>query len=206
MLIISYFPACDNAAGHIKWQLCHPIYQWDESRDEQCFQELRSNDIPADDLTCKCQVRQSSQIWTDNVICCSYSGYISVGQPQDSLPIRSIDEKAIWLGDRGYIGPQGGVGPMWDRHQVGSQLPLPATLGVWDVHTPTLVTVRAGAVNEQRRGGERRGFGFRRCFTVVVNNWKTSTTIWILVRDGHSGNKQSANESHELILLKHGRF
>lgn len=72
---------------------------------------------------------------------CSYPGYISVGQSQDSLPVGSIDEEAIRLGDRSDVGAQRGVRAMRDRDQVGAQLPLPATLGVGNIHAPTLVTV-----------------------------------------------------------------
>lgn len=81
----------------------------------------------------------------------SYTGYISVGQPQDSLPVGSIDEEAIGLGDSSNVGAQRGIRAMWDRHQVSAQLPLPAPLRVRYVHTPTLVTVRAGAVNGHAR-------------------------------------------------------
>lgn len=81
------------------------------------------------------------------VILCFYPGYISIGQSQDSFPIRPIDEEAVWLDDGGDVGAQGGVGAMGHRHQVSAQLSLPATLGVRDVNTLTLVMVRAGAGN-----------------------------------------------------------
>lgn len=70
-----------------------------------------------------------------------YPGYVCVGQSQDSLPVRSIDEEAIRLGDGGNVGTQRGVGTVWDRHQVGAQLPLPAALRVRDIYTSALVTV-----------------------------------------------------------------
>lgn len=79
---------------------------------------------------------------------CSYPGYVGVGQSQDSLPVGSVDEEAIWLGDGSDVGAQRGVGAVGDGDQVRSQLPLPATLRVGNIHTPALITVRAGAVNE----------------------------------------------------------
>lgn len=78
-----------------------------------------------------------------------YPGYISIGQSQDSFPIRSIDEEAIWLDDCGDVGTQCGVRTVGHRHQVRAQLSLPATLGVRDINTLTLVMVWAGAGNRQ---------------------------------------------------------
>lgn len=77
----------------------------------------------------------------------THPGYISVGQSQDPLPVGSVDEEAIGLGDCSDVGAQRGVGSVWDRHQVGAQLPFPATLGVGNVDAPAEVTVRAGAVS-----------------------------------------------------------
>lgn len=70
-----------------------------------------------------------------------YPSYISIGQSQDSFPIRSIDEEAIRLDDCGDVGTQRGVGTVGHGHQVGAQLPLPAALRVRDVHTLPLVVV-----------------------------------------------------------------
>ena len=71
----------------------------------------------------------------------SYPSYISIGQPQDSLPVGPIDEEAIRLGDCSNVGPEGGVRAVRDRDEVSAQLPLPATLSVWHIYTPALVTV-----------------------------------------------------------------
>lgn len=81
----------------------------------------------------------------------SYPGYICVGQPQDPLPVGSVDEETIWLCDGSDVGTQRGVRSVGNWDQVGAQLPFPASLSVWDIHTPALVTVRAGAVNGARR-------------------------------------------------------
>lgn len=70
-----------------------------------------------------------------------YPGYISVGQSQDAFPVRSIDEEAIRLDDCGDVGAQCGVRTVWHRHQVSAQFSLPATLGVRDINTLTLVVV-----------------------------------------------------------------
>lgn len=93
-----------------------------------------------------------------------YPGYVCVGQSQDPLPVGSVDEEAIWLGDGRDVGPQRGIGTVWDRHQVGAQLALPAALRVWDVHASALVTVWAGAVGvagwrvNVKQGVEHVGF------------------------------------------------
>jgi len=79
----------------------------------------------------------------------SYPGYVGVGQSQDSLPVGSIDEEAIRLGDGGDVGAQRGVGAVGHGHQVGAQLPLPATLSVGNVDAPPLVAVRVGAGNQR---------------------------------------------------------
>lgn len=34
-----------------------------------------------------------------------YPGYVCVGQSQDPLPVGSVDEEAIWLGDGRDVGP-----------------------------------------------------------------------------------------------------
>lgn len=74
-----------------------------------------------------------------------YPRYISVGQSQDSFPIRPVDEEAIRLDDGGDVGSQRGVGAVGHGHQVGAQLALPPALGVRDVHALSLVVVGAGA-------------------------------------------------------------
>lgn len=83
----------------------------------------------------------------------TYPSYVSIGQSQDSLPIRAVDEEAIRLDDCGDVGTQRGVGPVGHGHQVGAQLSLPAALGVGDVHALPLVVVGAGAGSRDQRCG-----------------------------------------------------
>lgn len=62
------------------------------------------------------RVSTADQNWTEslfssrhylnrNVKMPIYPGYVCVGQSQDPLPVGSVDEEAIWLGDGRNVGP-----------------------------------------------------------------------------------------------------
>lgn len=68
-------------------------------------------------------------------------GNLGVGQPQDTLPVRAVDEEAIWLGDGGDVGPQCDIGAVGDWYYICAQLTFPAPLCVRHIHTSTQVLV-----------------------------------------------------------------
>lgn len=80
----------------------------------------------------------------------SHPGNLSVGQPQDALPVGTIDEELVRFSDGSDVGTHRDVGAMRDAHQVSAQLPLPLALGVGHIHTLSEVSVCAGPVKRQR--------------------------------------------------------